>query len=211
MPQNPQGANVAVNAGLSRVPLKSNVSGSLSVNQYLGHKFEMAKSKILFSGGNVGGATLSAALATTYVGCCLSNPAASTVNLLLRRVTGITIVAPATFLALGLITGWASGGITVHTTPITVLKPSNVGDLTVVPQAKLDAACTLVGASSNAPGWSLWFASEAATGGNPNFNLDLEAGVLIPPGGYAAIGANVAGPTAGFLGSFEWIEAPLTA
>lgn len=210
MPQNPQGANVAINAGLSRVPLKANQSGSLSTNQYLGTKFEMAKFKTLFAGGNSAGVQTSAGLATTYVGCCLSNPAASGVNLLVRRVSGMCIVAPAALLAFGLITGWASGGITVHTAAL-VAKPSNVGDLTVASLAKLDAQCTLVGASTNAPGWARWMAGSGVTASGPTFSEDLEAGLFIPPGGYVAIGTNVAGPAAGFVGSFEWVEAPLTA
>jgi hypothetical protein len=38
-----------------------------------------------FRGSNQVGATLSAALATTYVGLCLSNPAGSGVNLAVKR------------------------------------------------------------------------------------------------------------------------------
>lgn len=212
MPQGPLGSNVATQSskGNARVPLKINASGVLSINQYLGHKFENVKQKTLFSGGNPTGVTTSVGLATTYVGCCLSNPAASTVNLLLRRVSGLTIVAPAAELGVGLITGWSAAGIVTHTTPLTP-KPSYVGDLTVVPQGLLDSACTLVGASTNAPGWAAWLAAGAASAGNINFDYDFEAGIFIPPGGYAAIGTNVAGPTAGLLASFEWIEASFTA
>lgn len=204
MPQNPFLVNAAATAAGVRGPLSvGSLTNSLRVNQHIGGKYAYALGKNLYTAANATGATLSAGLATTYVGLCISNPAASTVNLLLRQVSANIIVAPAAFLALGLITGWVAGGVTVHTTPVTPIS-SFVGDATT-PAAKADAACTIVGT----PAWSQWFASEAATATNPFFSSDLQGGILIPPGGYAAIGANVAGPTAGLLGSFEWIELPV--
>jgi hypothetical protein len=53
---------------------------------------------------------LSNALATTYVGLCLNNPGGSGVNLAVKTVAAEIIAAPAAFLALGLIVGWAAGG-----------------------------------------------------------------------------------------------------
>jgi hypothetical protein len=184
-------------------PSYGRLTNSLRVNQHIGTKYAPALNKVMFSAANTAGVTLSAGLATTYVGLCLSNPAASTSNLLLRQVAGSCIVAPAAFLALGLITGFVAGGITAHTTPLTPVS-SFVGD-SGVPFGKADSACTLVGT----PAWAQWFTSEAATGNNPLFSMDLAGGLLIPPGGYAAVGANVAGPASGFLGSMEWIEVPI--
>jgi hypothetical protein len=169
----------------------------------VGSKFFYSAQKALFTVSNPTPVQLSAGLATTFVGLCLSNPAASTKNLAIQRVSGMTMVAPAAFLALGLITGFVAGGITVHTTPLTPLS-GFVGD-SGVPVGKADSAATLVGT----PAWALWFVTEAATAGNPMFNVDLAGSIIIPPGGYAAIGANVAGPAAGFLGSMEWVEAPI--
>src|ERR1700733_10723409 len=52
-----------------------------------------------FRGSNQTGATLSAGIATTYTGLCLSNPATplgtAAVNLIVRYVTGTIIIAPA--------------------------------------------------------------------------------------------------------------------
>jgi hypothetical protein len=164
-----------------------------------------------FRGSNAAGAALSAALATTYTGLCLSNPAASTVNLVLKKVSGVIIVAPAAELAIGLITGWAAGGITAHTTPVTGIVSGYVGAAAasgsvVAPasQAKLDAACTLVGT----PVWDRWLAAGVASTNNVNFDADVDDDLVIPPGGYVAIGANAAGPAAGFLGTFQWEELP---
>jgi hypothetical protein len=153
---------------------------------------------------------LSAGLATTYVGLCLSNPATSTVNLVVRRVAGVLITAPATFIALGLIDGWAAGGITAHTTPLnTVISPDYIGAapsggsiVQPASAANVDSACTLVGT----PNWDRWLIGNITSGSPISFNFDLDDDEIIPPGGYLAIGANIAGPGAGFLGTFGWEE-----
>lgn len=146
--------------------------------------------------------TTSAGLATTYVGLCLSNAAGSTVNLVLQRVAGSFIVATSTITMIGLITGYAAGGITVHTTALT---PFNALIGTgAVPVAKADSAATLVGT----PLWTMTLA-QAAASSTTAFNVDLQGGIIIPPGGYAAIGTSIAGPASGFQGSFEWLELPV--
>jgi len=162
-----------------------------------------------FRCANQSSATISAALATTYTGLCLSNPAGSTVNLSVKRVGGIITSAPGGMLGLGLIVGWLAAGITVHTTPLnTSIVNSYIGaSSTDTPpvaspasQANVDAACTLVGT----PTWSDWFAANVATTNNVTFLTDLDDSVLIPPGGYVAIGATSS--NAGFFGSFMWEE-----
>ena len=206
MPQNPFMSNVATNSTGVREPLATGQSGDLLQSALHGSKFNQAYNSHIFRGANAAGATLSAALATTYVGLCLSNPAGSGYNLALRRVGCALIVAPATFLALGLLGGYAAGGITVHTTPVTPLC-TKLGSAAVA-IGKLDAAATLVGT----PAWIAWFANNAATGGQTNaISIDFEAGIIVPPGAYVAIGANAAGPAAGFLGSMEWEEIPVPA
>lgn len=203
MPQNVNQAYVAVNGiGATKVPgpLGKGTGGDLWGSSLHGTKYTQAVQSNLARGANPSAVTLSAALATTYVGLCLSNPAGNTKNLVLRRVSGLCIIAPGTFLAMGVIAGYAVGGITVHTTALTPAS-SLIGTGTA-PTGKLDSACTLVGT----PVWAAWLQSNAATGGNTNFSIDLEGGIVLPPGAYAAIGANAAGPGSGFLGSMEWEE-----
>jgi hypothetical protein len=158
---------------------------------------------------NSAGATLSAALATTYVGLCLSNPAASLLNLKVRRCSAVITVAPAATLALGLITGWSAAGVVTHTTPITAIVNGYVGAAAssgsivgVAASAKVDAACTIVGT----PVWDRWLGCNAVSANSVSIYQDLDDDLIIPPGGYVAIGANVAGPAAGFFGSFAWEE-----
>jgi len=149
--------------------------------------------------------TLSAALATTYVGLCLSNPAGSGKNLNLLTVETALIVAPAALTSLFLITGYATGGITAHTTPLTP-QSAFVG---LTPNGSivglLDSACTLVGTPV---GSRVLGTTTGATTPYSTFQ-DLKGSILIPPGGYVAIGSNIAGPTSGFLGSFSWEEVPV--
>lgn len=195
-------SNVSVNAAGSRVPMHVDPQGALNVSALGGSKYAPTRAKATYSGANQTGATLSAALATGYTGLCLSNPAASTKQLVVRRVAGVLGVAPAAGLTLGLISGFAAGGITVHTTPVAVIRSGFVGDATVA-LGKLDAACTLVGT----PAWVQWLkGNAAAVAGDMSFSIDFEAGIVIPAGGYLAIGGNVAGPAAGFFGSMEWEE-----
>jgi hypothetical protein len=202
MSQNPYPSNGAINSTGVRVPLRAgDLTGSLRVNQHVGDKYAYALGKVLYSASNAAAADLSAGLATTYTGLCLSNLSSSLVNLSIRRVSAQFIVAPAAFLAVGLITGGSQ--ISVHTTPVTPLA-SYVGDNTAS-KARVDAACTLTGT----PTWARWLSSSSATGIGPSAFVDLEGGLLLPPGSYCAIGANVAGPAAGFLGTFEWIEIPV--
>lgn len=165
----------------------------------------------LFRGSNSSGATLSAGLATTYTGLCLSNPATSTKNLVVKRASGVLITAPGAFIALGLITGWALAGITVHTTGINAnivngyVGAAASGSPPVAgpaPLANLDAACTLVGT----PLWDRWITGNNATGNQASFYAELDDDAIIPPGGYMAIGSNVAGPGSGLLGTFMWEE-----
>lgn len=198
MGQGPFQSAIAKNPAGSWSPLVKDSNGALLVASN-GALATLAG--VNFRGANQAGDTLSAALDTTYVGICLSNPAASGKNLVLQRVAGIIDVAPAAGLALGLIGGYAAGGITVHTTP---LVPRS-GKLSVAgsPVAKLDSACTLVGT----PAWIDWFVANAAAVGNPlNFSKEYDGQIVIPPGAYVAVGGSVAGPASGFFGSMEWSE-----
>ena len=151
---------------------------------------------------NPSAVTTSAGLATTYVGLCLSNPAGNTVNLVLLRAAGSFIVVTATITMMGLITGYAAGGITVHTTALTPF--NGLIGTGAAPTAKADSACTLVGT----PLWTMSFA-QAAASSTAAFNTDLAGAIIIPPGGYAAIGTSIASPASGFQGSFEWLELPV--
>lgn len=167
-----------------------------------------AKAGATFRGANQTSATFSVGLATTYTGLCLSNPAASTVNLSVKKIGGVVTSAVSGQLGLGFITGWLAAGITVHTTPLnTSILNNYIGAATAsgsvlgpASQANLDAACTLVGT----PLWSEWVAANGAANSDFSFLVDVDESFIVPPGGYIAIGATAA--QGGFYGSFFWEE-----
>jgi hypothetical protein len=152
--------------------------------------------------------TLFSATPGAYTGLCLSNPAASTVNLVPQTVTGALAVATTGITLLGLVTGYAAAGITVHTTPLTVFS-SKLGTVITSPimQGLADAAATLVGV----PTWTRTFQTlpTTVTVGSL-FNVDLNGEIVIPPGGYVCVGATItATAAASFWGSISWEEAPI--
>ena len=162
-----------------------------------------------FRGSNSASQALSSALTATYTGLCLSNPAGSTIIAVVRKVSFAMTAAPSNFIGIGLIQGWAAGGITVHTVSLNAnIVNGYVGAATAsgsilmaAPQCNLDSQCTLVGT----PAWDRWLTGNAATGQEISGTFDLDDDLIIPPGGYVAIGANAAGP-AGFFGTFGYEE-----
>lgn len=202
MPQNPLSARVARNAGGAAQALLTDPQGAEASYARHANLYGAAKAAAMMIGANPSGVTTSVALAATYVGLCLSNPAGSLVNLVLTRVTGLLNVAPAALTAFGLITGYAAGGITVHTTPLTPINSLING---AAPVGKLDSAATLVGT----PAWSRWLGVTPGATSVSQFDTDLQGSIILPPGAYAAIGSLIAGPAAGLLGSFQWEEVPV--
>jgi hypothetical protein len=191
MAQQPLGTLFARSPSGTFLPVNSDAEGYLATT---------TAAAGLFMGANPSGVTTSAGLATTYVGLVLSNPAANTVNLILRRVAGAFIVAPATVTGFNLITGWAAGGITAHTTALTPF--SGLIGTGPTPTAKLDSAATLVGT----PVYSMSLGETLVATDLPTFSIDLGGSIILPPGAYAAIGTTIAGPASGFQGSFQWEE-----
>ena len=148
-------------------------------------------------------------LATTYTGLCLNNPAASGVNIVVKRASAF-FNASASAAFIGLIQGWVARRITVHTTSLDadivnayVGAAASGGSIVgAASKVHLDAACTLVGT----PIWDRWIGADAATTVNGAINKDLDEDLIIPPGGYIAIGSSAAEGTTPFVGSFMWEE-----
>lgn len=205
MPQNLGSGFIAKILGtLTQTQLVTGKQLDLLTSKYHGDKYTQAYGGALFSGANPSGVTTSAALATTYVGLCLSNPAASGKNLVVRRVAGAFIVAPATITGFNLIVGYSAAGIVTHTTALT--PRSNLIGTGAAGVGLLDSACTLVGSGANAPLYAMVLGETPTATTSLSFNVDLEGAFVLPPGAYAAIGTTIAGPASGFQGSIEWEE-----
>lgn len=203
MSQNPIAVALFGKRGTAVAPAGVDAQGALSNTDRHGQLYSAAYAGTLWNGANQAGATTSVGLATTYVGLCLSNPAASGVNLSVTKASCIIIVAPTAETGIGLITGYSAAGVVTHTTALTPAN-ANVGSAAAA-LAKLDAACTIVGT----PRWERWLSVNIGTTNEMIADENVNGSILIPPGGYVAFGTTVAGPTAGFLGAFQWEELPV--
>lgn len=202
MPQSPLAFNTLNTAG-RLVPSIVDKQGSEIITAAHGNKYWGTYNLHVFAAANPTAVVTSAGLATTYTGICLSNPAASGVNLEVRKVSGSFVVAPTAATGVGLITGFLAAGVTVHTTPLTPF--SGLIGNTATPAGLVDSACTLVGT----PRWTQFMAQASTTTTFPAWNIDMDGGLVIIPGGYIAIGTTIASAAAGFQGAFEWAEWPV--
>jgi hypothetical protein len=155
---------------------------------------------------NQAGVTTSVGLNTTFVGLCVSNPAGSTVNLVIQKISGFfNVNATAAITGIGHVRGYSSAGVVTHTTPLSVY-PTNTGVAATAGQGLADSACTIVGT----PLWSGFTSVTAAsTVAGAFFSQDLEGEHIIQPGGYFALSTIIASGTNGFFGYISWDEVPL--
>jgi hypothetical protein len=177
--------------------------GELITQELHGRYYEQVYRKNMFFAANQAAQAVSVALATTYTGLVVSNPAGSTVNMVLNKIGIALSAAPAAIAPIGLITGYNAAGIVTHTTPLTP-QSANIGSGANC-AGKADAAATLVGT----PAWSLplmsGFTAAALPSAGPQV-IDVEGIIVIPPGGFAAIGALTA--VTGLFSMF-WEEVPV--
>lgn len=157
-----------------------------------------------YAASNQAAQAVSVALATTYTGLCLSNPAGSNKVLSLLMVGFALTVAPAAIASIHLIGGYTAAGVVTHTAAVT---PENlyIGQ-SGTPAAKVDSQATIPTPTYK---WSLshGFTAAALPGGGLNPPVDTRGLFLIGPGGFIAIGALTA--VTGF-GCMAWEELPLS-
>jgi hypothetical protein len=167
-----------------------------------GGDYASAYNKLSFFGANQAAATLSTGLATTYTGLCLSNPAASTVNLVVQHVSVSLVVITTAVSSIWLIGGFSAAGVVTHTTPLTVYN-NVIGTAVTAAQGLVDAACTIVGT----PIYIRALGETGIAAGVFTAEKDMMGGLIIPPGGYVAFGMPVATPVASaFWASIGWEE-----
>jgi len=160
----------------------------LIVSQLHGKYTEQTRSKHVYHAASQAATTTTVALATTYTGLCLSNPAASGKNLIPLMFSAALSVAPAGIAPMAVMAGYLAAGVTTHTTPLTIYN-GFLADATAA-VGKADAACTLVGSGSGAPHVVMpflgGFTAGALFGTSPAI-CELHGSIIIPPGGWVAI------------------------
>lgn len=198
-------AGPAVLGDGSVATLRLGRGGDASVSELQAPYYEQTYRGNVYHASNVGAQAVSVALATTYTGLCLSNRLGNTKNLVLLSVGYALTVAPAAIASLHLIAGYSATTNVTHTTPLA--SPGiQSGLLGTGPasSANVDSAATIV-----SPGYLMSLLggfTAAALPAGPAQPLDVKGQIIIPPGGWVAIGALTA--VTG-IGSMSWMEVPV--
>lgn len=180
----------------------------LIVSEMQGRLFEANLRGLLFNAANQAGAVTTVGLATTYTGLCLSNPVGNNKNVVLTGVGYAFPVAPAAAVVVGLMTGFSGSAQVTHTTPGTP-RTSYIG-AGAVPTALVDTAATLSATPviERILGKVDTGAITVDTQGAVT-NIPIEGGIILAPGAFVAFYTSSVANTAGFFGSFQWMELPL--
>lgn len=192
-------------------PGRATRDGSIVTAAGLGDYQELAIRQKIFQASNQGpgGTTTTVGLATTYTGLCINNPAGSNVNLVMLQHSIGVVGAPAALATIGLLGGYAAGGVTTHTTPLIPLS-TFINTTVATGQARADAACTLVGT----PTLLMALGVTPITGAtaqvvNPPVILnvyDFKGSFVLPPGAYIAAYTST---VLSVIASFTWAEVPV--
>lgn len=183
--------------------VRSGAQGDQIISELHGRYYEQAYRQQLFMGCNSAATTTSVALATTYTGLCLNNPAGNTKNLVLLKASVALAAAPAAIAPILLGTGYNAAGVATHTTPLVPF--STLIGTGPAPTGKLDAACTL----PTAPVYTMpmvgGFTAAALPAVSPAV-LDFEGSIILPPGAYAMILTVTA---TSLFAAMTWEETPV--
>ena len=187
MPQG--GPDYKTGDGVRQNVQRIGAQNDLLVSQLHGKMTEQTFRNNMFGAASQADTTTTIALATTYTGLCVSNPAGNSKDLVLRQVGFGLSVSPGGIGYIGLGVGFGAAGIAVHTTPL-VAYNQKVGSNTA-PTGLADGACTLLaGAGQGLLRISHIFGhydDDAALGFEGAALIDLEGGVVLEPGGFAFI------------------------
>ena len=197
---------IALSASLApgvQAPLRQGNMGENIMSELHGRYYETAYRRALFNACVQAATTTTVALATTYTGLVLSNPIGSQVNLVLEKVGIALSVAPVGISALGIMAGYNSGTNVTHTTagtPRSLFFGAGAAGVGLV-----DTSATLPTAPVLIHPLMGGFTAGALPSASPSL-IDIEGGIILPPGAYAAIYSLTA---AIGLFSFQWEEVPI--
>ena len=154
------------------------------MSQLHGKMYEQTQRLNLFEAASQAATTTTIALAATYTGLCLSNPAGNTKNLVPRQVSVALSVAPAGIAPMAIAGGYVAAGVVTHTTPLTTYSCMLGNGQAAVGLA--DAAATLVGTPRVIMPILGGFTAGSLFATSPAI-LDLDGSIIIPPGAYIFI------------------------
>lgn len=192
------------------LPIAPRIGGQGEViTQHLhGRLAEVARRGKLFYGSN--GAVPSVttvALATTYTGLCLYNPANSGKNLLLEQVGYSFLVAFPAAATIGLLAGYAAAGIATASAAASPGASSKLDGTVGAGRCALSA--TLVGTPYLYQVFGEGLTAAITTAPQGTHLIDMQGHPIIPPGGYVAIYTSTVSGAASLAASFLWTEEPI--
>lgn len=183
--------------------------GDAMVSELHGRYYENTVRKQKFYGSN--GATPSVttvALATTYTGLALINPANSGVNIVVDKV-GLSFLvafpAPAT---VGLMVGFAAAGVTTFSAAASSGAASLIGP-TQASKGVCALSATLVGTPTLHTVFGTGDTGAITTVPFVPELFDMEGSLILAPGAYAAIYTSTVSGAAALAASFQWEEVPI--
>jgi len=191
------------------VPLRAGGQGELIVQQVHGKLFENAVRGKLFYGSN--GATPSVttvALATTYTGLCLYNPAASGKNVIVERVGYSFLVAFPAASTIGLLAGYSAAGVVTASAAASPGAPCLIGS-SYSPVGRCALSATLVGTPFLHTVLGAGLTGAITTVPQNLTWADLDGSLVLPPGAYTAIYTSTVSGAASLAASFIWAEEPI--
>jgi hypothetical protein len=184
--------------GSLAVALRSGKQGDLSVSELHGRYYEQTYRQNMFSVCTQGtGVTTTAALATTWTGLAIGNPAGSGVNLVLNKFTcaQFAVGAAATIGIMG-----GAGSITASLTP----QSRFIGG-GAVSKAVATAGQTISTPLLIATFGSVGSLATTGYGLEAGIVVDLEGSVIIPPGSFVASYTAIV-TTSALQFSYAWEE-----
>jgi hypothetical protein len=188
----------------ARTPIRLGEQGEVITGDYHGKYYEAVKAGRMFYACNPALQVFSVGLTTTYTGLCVSNPAGSGVDLVMKQASYAHSAVPASVSCIFLIGGHTAAGVVTHTSALAAgarsCKLDGLGG-----KALVDEECTIVSPLYIMPIMSSVTTASLPTGTSPSL-LDLDGSLVVPPGGWVAIvGDLVVTGWAGFI----WEEVPI--
>lgn len=195
-----------------QTPTRLERSGAVVIQKLYGDNREATFRGLRFSGATSPATPVAttAALATTYTGLILLNPAGSGVNVSLNAVSLAPVVAQAAAMGWGLMTGFAANAaVSAVTTSITANVSSNFVGGASATKAILGTAATLPATPTvrellGALGTGA-ITTQMLAGGR----YEIESGIELAPGGFVCLYTSVASAALSLHAGFDWTEIPL--
>lgn len=184
------GANALMRMGAQSDLINSNLHGPYYEQAYRGNMFRIA---------NQAAVSTTAALATTWTGLAISNPAGSGVNAVINLFS-VAQVAAGVAGAVGIMTG--SGAAAGALVPKNAIIGGPTGKVTA------SAGATIVTPVLDIVVGQVGSVATTGYGLQASIAIDLQGSIIVPPGFFAASYTTAATTTALLFG-FQWEEVPI--